>query len=272
MHKFFTIASMLLSMVVYSAAAPRAQAQQVTASALQTKATDEGFQRLGLQLRSDKPRYLPGEVVTLKLRVTNSSSVEFPTYPRVDTGNLKVLISKNGSLYKNYAGPGWGIANAKSSRLVIGPGQSAEATATVLYHNCLDSCVTVRDSELYQNASIKSSVDTDYALPEPGTYLLKVALVDFKTGKRIESTPLKVVVEEPTGDDRQTWAVIKNDGHYALFLQSLGGSRNVDYYVVRRLQELVALYPKSRYTAYIRSRLAAFSTTAKGQKLMAELR
>lgn len=270
MSKFF-MAILLFSMVVYSAAAPRAHAQQA-ASALQLKAADEGFQRLGLKLRSDKSRYLPGEVVTLRLRVVNSSSVELPTYPRVDTGNLKVFISKNGSPYKNYAGPGWGIADAKNSRIVIGPGQSTEATATVLYHNCLDTCATVRDSELYQNSSLKDGVDTDYALPEPGTYLLKVALVDFKTGRRIESTPLKVVVEELTGDDRQTWTAIKNDGHYALFLQSLGGSRNVDYYVVRRLQELVALYPKSRYSGYIRSRLSAFSATAKGQKLMAEFR
>jgi hypothetical protein len=70
-------------------------------------------------------------------------------------------------------------------------------------------------------------------------------------GKRFESSPVKVKVREPKGDDLEVLKLLQQDADFGLMMMSYkgipGSSRQVE-----QLQEIVSRYPESSYADYAR--------------------
>ena len=47
----------------------------------------------------------------------------------------------------------------------------------------------------------KGLVKTEYVLPKPGVYFVKAVLIDDALENRIESEPMRIVIEEPMNGD-----------------------------------------------------------------------
>jgi hypothetical protein len=215
---------------------------------------------LSLQVKSDKQSYLPGEMLTLDFRILNNSSVPV-TLPRsvdVRTGYLRVFIAEESGQYDQYIGPRWGMSDVmRRKEVLLAPGESYETSATVLHNK------TVETAHLSVTAAAevaKGRIRTEYVLPKPGMYSIKAALYDDAMMNRIESEPISVLIEEPQGVDLEVWNKIKDDGDFALFMQTgeikerPNGPKTKQ--VVETLGSIEKAFPTTRYVGGIRSGLA----------------
>lgn len=214
---------------------------------------------LVLEVKSDNKTYLPGEIILLNFSVINKSAKSVSLYKgsTVQDGNLKVLIAYNNGPFKEYFGPGWGTKDADYEEAIkLAPDQSFETEATVLWNQKNE---TAHLNQLYAKKLIRGRINTEYALPEPGTYQIKAILFNPLSGKTIESYPIIIIIEEPQGEDIEAWSKIKDDGKYALFLQTGGliehpkGRKTLD--VINTLESILSLHPNSHYAESIRSGL-----------------
>jgi hypothetical protein len=225
---------------------------------------------LTLQVKSDKSSYLPGELITLDFRMSNDSkeAVMLPKSVDVWSGHLQVFISDETNDYKMYKGPRWGLADViGGSAGKLAPGDSFKTPATVLHNYRLET------SHLNDNSAAQISkglIRTEYVLPEPGLYFIKAVLTDDALENKIESEPVRVVIEEPQGVDLEVWNKIKDDGSYARFIQTGGlveapnGQKTKR--VVATLEEIENSQPNSRYLGQIRVALAKRRATLKKNK------
>lgn len=213
--------------------------------------------RVTLQMQTDKKSYLPGEVVTLVFKLSNTSeeTISVPRAVSVEQRYIRVFVADESREYREYIGPGWGNAEIMGNGLVeIAPGGSIEYTATILYNHRVE---TSHLSELAAAQASKGRLTTTYALPQPGTYFIKAAVYDINFENKVESKPVKVKIEEPEGADREIWNKIKDDGNYALFLQTGSlvekptGPKTIN--IEASLKEIEEQHPTSRYAVGIRS-------------------
>lgn len=113
---------------------------------------------------------------------------------------------------------------------------------------------------MYAKSYGKERINTDYALTNPGIYYIKAALYNPLSGNTVESEPVSIIVEEPQGDDLETWNKIKEDGKYGLFIQTGGliehpkGRKTIE--VINNLEKILSLHQNSRYADSIRFALS----------------
>ncbi|MDQ3799834.1 MAG: hypothetical protein M3384_10305 [Acidobacteriota bacterium] len=172
-------------------------------------------QKLELSIESSKKNYLTGEILTLNFNLKNKSQEELTISDSLntDSGYLSVYISQNGAEFKKYYNSTWGRANASRAYIQIKPGQHIKTSATVFW-NAVPR--VVRPDRLQQKP-----VDTYYAFPQANTYYLKAVFTLYFENKpnKIESEPIQVIIEEPTGDDFAVWNKIRNRSELAFFIQ-----------------------------------------------------
>lgn len=108
------------------------------ASDMPSDRTREQLPRLMLEVQSDKGRYLPGELISLRFKVINASGGPVYLYKGSDvgTGCLKIFIAFEGERYKEYRGPSWGIKDVvyEEPFLRLFPGDVFETQATILHN------------------------------------------------------------------------------------------------------------------------------------------
>jgi hypothetical protein len=222
--------------------------------------TSQDIKRLNLQVKPDKESYLPGEVITLNFKVLNNSvePVLLPKSVDVQTGQLQIFIADENGQYNQYIGPRWGLADVISKKAVkLAPGESFETSATVLHNQTIE---IAHLSEIAAAEIAKGRIKTEYALPKPGMYFIKAILSDDKLTNKIESEPISVIIEEPQGVDLEVWNKIKDDGNFALFMQTgelkerQEGPKTKQ--IVASLSEIERSFPTTRYISKIRSGLA----------------
>lgn len=250
----------LLLLVLTSQVALLCAAIALSQAASRPNNPSKDIRLLTLQVKSDKSSYLPGELITLDFRMSNDSkeTVMLPKSVDVWSGHLQVFISDETNDYKVYEGPRWGLADVKGgSAATLAPGDSFKTTATVLHNHRLET------SHLNDNSAAQISkglIRTEYVLPEPGLYFIKPVLIDDALQNKIESEPVRVVIEEPAGVDLEVWKKIKDDGNYARFIQTGGLVERADgpktKRVVATLEEIENSQPNSRYFGQIRMALA----------------
>ena len=217
--------------------------------------------QLSLRLRADSTAYVPGEPVTLKFTVINNTDapVTLPGGADVWRGHLRVFIARPGGDFKEYLGPRWGLRDVSGGVLTIEPRGSYETEATVLYNHRPE---TSHLNEMYAARLRAERVETEYALPAPGTYRVKAALHVGESAPAVESEPALVKVESPRGDDREVWSRIKGDAAFGYFIQSGDLPAHPDSPEARRvietLESLATSRPGSRHARHIRAGLDKF--------------
>ncbi len=214
---------------------------------------------LTLEAKPNKENYLPGELITIKFKVINKSSEPLPLYKgsTVRDGYLNVLIANEKGSFKEYSGPGWGTKDADYHEpITLGPEQAFETEATVLWNQKLETNHLNRD---YAENLGQRRILTDYALPASGVYYIKAVLYNPLNKKSIESEPARLVIEAPQGPDLAVWNKIKDEGQYALFMQTGGlaerptGAKTKE--IAKSLESLLQLYPDNHYSEQIASSL-----------------
>ncbi len=175
---------------------------------------------LALTLRSSKPSYALGELLSLDIKVSNQTgqTVSLSTVPDVWTGAVRVFIASERGDFKEYLGPGWGLKDfVRAAQVEIPPRGSVETATTVLYNHRPE---TGHLSELYAREIRGKRVGTEYAFAQPGTYRLKAVLQT--EGGTVESGVVEIDIREPQGVDRSTWEVLREDPELGFFIQSGG--------------------------------------------------
>lgn len=219
---------------------------------------------LTLEVKPDKSSYLPGELITLDFRILNASKepVLLPKGLDVWSGHLQVFISDESNVYKMYKGPRWGLADViGGASAKLAPGDSYRSTATVLHNHRIE---TTHLNEKYAAQISKGLIPTEYVLPEPGIYFIKATLLDDGSECKIESEPVRVVIEEPYGIDLEVWNKIKGNGNYARFIQTgdlveaHDGPKTAG--VKATLEEIEKTSALSRYSTQIRAALSRYRT------------
>ncbi|HBR56862.1 MAG TPA: hypothetical protein DEA22_05245 [Blastocatellia bacterium] len=209
--------------------------------------------------RSNQPKYLLGEPVVLEFEITNNGKdpVKVQQYG-VETGGLKIFISsdRNGE-YKEFFVGAWG--RKRGRYITLDPGESHKfKEVTILWNG------KPKDSGLNEQAARRlfaGKIITEYAFPEPGVYFVK-ALSDFGAeGSRFESEPIRIVIQEPEGENLEAWKQINGRKEIARLMQ-IGDFNVDDEYEKEQLSNEVELiftqFPNSIYSNYLKQSLKKF--------------
>jgi hypothetical protein len=225
----------------------------------QESTPSKDIRSLTLVVKTDKPSYLPGELITLDFKILNESqeAILLPKSVDVWSGHLQVFISDETNDYKMYKGPRWGLFKPVGvATLKLAPGDSFNSTATMLHNHTVETSHLTED---YKKQVSKGLIPTEYVLPQPGLYFIKAALIDDALENKVESEPVRIVIEEPMNADLEVWNKIKDDGNYARFMQT-GALATPDPQktkrIVETLEEIENSHSHSKYYGQIRSALA----------------
>jgi hypothetical protein len=215
----------------------------------------------GLELRASRQAYGLGEPVDLEIGAQNRSngSIVIPGGLDVLEGYVGVLVAFEDGPFREYRGPGWGLEDARSSPVVLGPRQRMTTAASILFNHGVPS------GHLNRNAAAEVAdrfLNEGYALPVSGRYRIKAVLFDATGGEVVESEPIEITVEEPTGEDREVWNALRSDPELGYFVQAgAPRARSSDLrkqQLVMTLERLVAYHPGSRHAERLRERLARY--------------
>jgi hypothetical protein len=213
-----------------------------------------------LEVRTSRQSYVLGEPVDLEIGARNGSnrSITMPGGFDVLQGYVGVVVAFEDGPYREYRGPGWGLDDARSSPVVLAPRQRVTTAASILFNHGMPSGHLNREAAA---AVATRFLNDGYALPVAGRYRIKAVLSD-EHGDVVESQPLDISVEEPTGEDREVWNALRADPELGYFVQA-GGPRGRlselrKQQLVTTLERLVTYHPASRYAEVLRERLARY--------------
>jgi hypothetical protein len=229
--------------------------------------TSSGDLDLELKLSSEKNSYILGEQVRVSFELTNKgpNAVSLTYRPDISTGYLKLWISSDGLHFDEYRNSSWG--RFESSGPTLQSGESFKSEALILW-NAKPQIPRAGEKKIL----------TDYAFPKPGDYYLNATLVLSDKNRtdglvQIESQPIQITIEEPTGDDLNVWNRIKNNGDIAFFLQQRDTTTFRDEKskkVVKEIEEIIRQYPATLLTDQMKSGLAKFREAEEKRNEMLE--
>lgn len=222
-----------------------------------------------LKLNASKQNYIKGEIVSLNIKVTNTSSSDISLRgANVESGYLKIFVSPINQEFRQYINGGM---RTKTGSFVIRGGETIESQATILWNskpdikNLSDNAVKIyKDSQLM----------TTYAFPNAGIYLIKaVLIIPGETQTKIESEPMKIVVSEPVGDDLKVWNLIKDKGEIGYFIQQ----NEMRLYkpeerekLLDEIKQIVSSNPNSLLAGQMKQKLEKFRIDEEKRKEMLE--
>src|SRR5262245_38701292 len=113
--------------------------------------------KLELFTRGDS--FLPGQLVDLQFKATNVSGQSLVLNPTsVHHGNLELYVSYEGSPFRKYLGPGWGIRESTFARpFTLHPGESFESKATMLFNHVFQTSHLTR---MYADQILSENLDS----------------------------------------------------------------------------------------------------------------
>lgn len=214
------IVASILTLCLLAAGAATAPAQE----------SASGFEALSLSVEAEKARFALGELVALKIRLTNPTESDVPALRDLDPayGTIHLYVSRNGDEFRRYLGPGWGTKDPPRGGTQISPGESVNRGITLLSHNKIGG----RDDLL------GSHVPVD----EAGSYQIRVELYDADFRRKIAAPVIDVQVGFPTGHAGESvWQAVRADKKLAYFAQT--GDGQLDGRVVAAAEELSRLFP-----------------------------
>ena len=228
-----------------------------------------------LKVSSDKQTYVQGEIVKLTFEATNKT--DKPVFlSDVSNGYLKVWIAYKGERFNQYKNSGWGRLE---SGKYVKPGESYTSQATVLWNvNPIGSYANV-DSIVH---SEEGAILSDYAFPTVGVYLVKALLYvpsDTLPTKltMVESKPIEIIVNAPSGDNLQIWNKIKDSREVANFMHrggffGFGDEVSVEKNkkTLKEIETLVQSYPNGILAEQLKAQIERFNANENLRKLYLE--
>ena len=258
------MAKYVLALAVLSTLGNVAQAAEITPS----KAT---ARKLSVEVQPSSKDYVLGELVRLRIRITNRSDqpIVLSQRPSVDAGDIRVLVAERDG-FRKYIGPQWGIQDvATAAAIELAPEEYVETQATLLYHHRVE---TKHLSASYAQQINRDYIDSDYAFTTPGTYRIKVVFSGGESFGSVESEPVSISVREPKGGALKVWNALKRDARLGYFLQA--GGPNGDprspesEELAETLNALATTYPESPQVGDILSSLSKYTKSLKKLKEM----
>jgi hypothetical protein len=214
-----------------------------------------------LEARTSRQAYVLGEPVDLVIAARNASNrpIAIPGGFDVGQGYVGVVVAFEDGPFREYRGPGWGLDDGRSAPVVVGPRQRVATAASILFNHGMPS------GHLNPETAAEVAtryLDEGYALPVAGRYRIKALLYGENGDEVVESEPVEIAIEEPTGEDREVWNALRSDPELGYFVQA-GGPRGRSselrrQQLVSTLERLVTYHPGSRYTEVLRERLARY--------------
>jgi hypothetical protein len=241
------------------AAGPRGgDAEQDSARAL------EG---LRITLVPERSVYELGELVTLRIRLENTSSVPLPLRRpfTVEHGELQIRISKGDGAFKQHFGA-WGPRSVIRGRPeMLLPGASVERTATLLWN--YERPLPVTAPEDYARRHENEHVTTPCVFWTTGSYRVVVTVPLQGSSEVISSNAAKITIRAPRGANRALWQVMsESPSEVAYFLQSGAMGPWVRAaaasHIVADLDRVAAGAPEDSRLEWVRSRIAGYKATA----------
>ncbi|MBI4384231.1 MAG: hypothetical protein HY579_09390 [Nitrospinae bacterium] len=197
----------------------------------------QGFATLKLEAAPEKDTLVPGEPLTLKLRLINPTQSPVMAHRSIDPGygTIEVYLAAPGSGFKRYLGPGWGKHENRPQKASIAPGDAVYKEITLLFHNVLPGREDVLPSVL--------------PLDKPGPYRVRVDFYNIGFDEKISSPDVLVRVVEPAGPDAAVWKEVLSDPEMAYFLQQ--GDARKGPAVAEKAERLIMQYPGSIHAKYL---------------------
>ena len=216
---------------------------------------------LALTAQASGEQHLPGELITLSLKITNQGRIarSLPRNTGVLAGNIKVYIAYGDQPFQEYVGPMWGALDTLSPARTLAPNAILETSATLLFNHAPQ---TTHLSPMYATQAKSERVNGDYAFDKAGLYRVKAVLLS-EDGKSTAASPTaSVQIVEPKGDEARVWAALRGEPDLGYFIQTgvLRGDPNSDHSrsLLRTLSAVVANHPNSVYAPAIAPVLAKF--------------
>jgi hypothetical protein len=221
----------------------------------QIKSNSSSESDAGIQLNiSSKDSYLLGETVFFDFEVKNNSSADIRVKGLdLDSRYITLYISFEGKTYKQY----------KHSRIkdqkggLFKAGQIKKSRSGVLWNL----------SPVETSANWKEKAETEiltyYAFPQPGIYFVKAVLQipSNENPIKIESKPIQIIINEPTGEDLNVWNLIKDRSDIGYFIQE-GEPRaykeDEKQKLIQEVEKIIKDYPNSLLTNQIKQSLEKF--------------
>ena len=210
---------------------------------------------LSLTVKTPKEVFSLGEIVPLTFKFTNetSESIRFFDILHIEDGDIQILISQDGGNFKKYSHSRWGVADVNRPPISLKSHESRETSVGILWNDI--------PNELNIDRVADKQLVTNYAFQTKGIYLIKAKTTIHYSDKEavwLESAPIQIVVEEPTGDNLAVWNKIKDRGDIGFFLQE-GDFKSYDPKERAKLQkeveQLLVQYPNSIFADPIKESL-----------------
>lgn len=234
----------------------------------QTKRTSS-YELTGLSVTvaSAKSSYILGESVLLNFEVSNDSDSDvYLGGAKLNTGYLTIFIASDDNKFKRYRAVGTG---KKISPTLLKKGERIKSSNKILWNASLAE----------NSANPKEFEETDilsyYAFPKAGKHLIKAVLHGYgeQASMRIESEPIEITLEEPTGDDLDSWKIIKDRQDIGYFIQEgyFRASKSEEKEkVLRDIEEIILQYPNSIISKQIEQSLDKFRANKEKRRVILE--
>lgn len=210
----------------------------------------DSTQKPKLTVNASKNIYKLGEVIGISFELKNESndSITFQDIFGVGTGFLHVEASRNGKDFTGCDDPDWGLLDIAGAKTIIGPNETAVTSSTILWD------WRKQDVPVFRFA-------------DSGVYYLRarysLTIEGEKDSIQLESEPIRITIEKPNTDDSEVWNKIKDNGHFAYFIQK-GDIRIPSYKTEERakfeqeIEQILVDHPNSFYAFSLRQSLEKF--------------
>jgi hypothetical protein len=207
---------------------------------------------------TNKNVYILGEPVVVGFEFKNTGRT-----PRtivsggVSVGSLKILIAREEGEFNRYVSGSWG--RKRGIDVLLAPDQVYKYDdATILWNGKPDV------SHLNENSArefLKDKITTEYAFQEPGVYFIKGLSYYGENSTPVESEPVRIEIQKPTGSDLLVWNQIKGNKEIAYLLQN--GSLDVSdaerkSQLISLVEGLIEQHPDSVFSNYLKPNLAKY--------------
>lgn len=225
----------------------------------------EGWDSLSFELSADEESYAPMQLVTLKMKLTNTSDQDLKLKGAASVWNerIRIFIAREGEEFKEYVGPGWGLSDSIYIKpFILNPRQAYETEAAVLYQ------LQEKTSHLNPDHARRVSdekIGAGYVLGLPGLYAVKAILYDSEFKGSKESNVIRITVQEPLAEDFEVINIIRSNPELGYFIQTGESPYAVNdkrtEKLVAKMEEIARSNPNGRYSNAINKSLAKFSST-----------
>jgi hypothetical protein len=194
-------------------------------------------EQLTVQLEGPTAAVLIGEPVVLRAIIANKSATPANAHSSMnpDSGYIAVSIS-DGRGTREYSAPGWGAVDEESHTVTLQPGEQRVSQARLLFN-------------VAGGREAGGAARSYLAFPSAGEFSVELQVLDLNGSPLVTSTRIQIIVVEPAGVDALVWAQI--DTVEAARLLHTRNQR-AQTPVVALFQRLIADYPNSRYTPFLR--------------------